>query len=257
VLVALAAGALLGIAVGVVGGGGAVLAVPVLVYLLDQSVHVATTESLVIVVAASGAGAVSHARHNVVCWRLAATFAGAAIPASVAGTIANRIVAAETLLGAFAVLLLGVAMLTWRRGGRDGPAATGPCPGVALGAVVLAGFSIGLLTGLFGVGGGFAVVPALALGLRVPVRRAIATSLVIVTVVSGVGLSEHLVAGTSVDWSIVLPFAGAAALAASFGGTVARRLPQRTLARGFAVMLAGVAGYLIVSIALLGGPPNG
>lgn len=181
-LIALAAGACVGIAVGLAGGGGAVLAVPVLVYLLDQSVHAATTESLVIVVGASGAGAISHARHHVVCWRLAAAFAAAALPGSIVGTLANRAFAAELLLGAFAVLLLGVSVLTWRQGGGARGEAGDRCPDLDLRAVALAGFAIGSLTGLFGVGGGFAVVPALVLALRVPIRRAIATSLVIVTV---------------------------------------------------------------------------
>lgn len=256
-LIALAAGACVGIAVGLAGGGGAVLAVPVLVYLLDQSVHAATTESLVIVVGASGAGAISHARHHVVCWRLAAAFAAAALPGSIVGTLANRAFAAELLLGAFAVLLLGVSVLTWRQGGGARGEEGDRCPDLDLRAVALAGFAIGSLTGLFGVGGGFAVVPALVLALRVPIRRAIATSLVIVTVVSAAGLVEHLIADADVAWDVALPFALAAMATASLGGTLAGRIPQHVLVRGFAVLLAAIAAYLIVSVTLLGGPPNG
>ena len=105
-------------------------------------------------------------------------------------------------------------------------------------------------------GGGFAVVPALALGLRVPLRRAIATSLVVVTAVSSITFLEHLARGVAIDWGVILPFAGAAVLTAAFGGTLARLLPRRALARGFAVMLAGVATYLVASLTLLGGPPG-
>ncbi len=257
VLVALVAGACVGVAVGLAGGGGAVLAVPMLVYLLDQSVHAATTESLVIVVAASGAGAVGHARHHTVCWRLAAAFAAAALPGSVVGTLANRAFAAEVLLGEFAVLLLGVSILTWRQGRRAGIDGPDGCPDINLRVVALAGFAIGSLTGLFGVGGGFAVVPALVLLLQVPIRRAIATSLVIVTVVSTAGLAEHLVADAGIAWDVALPFAAAAMVTAALGGTLARRIPQQVLVRGFAVLLAGLAVYLIVSVTLLGGPPNG
>ena len=256
-LVALAAGACVGVAVGLAGGGGAVLAVPMLVYLLDQSVHAATTESLVIVVAASGAGALGHARHRTVCWRLAATFAAAALPGTVIGTLANRAFAAELLLGAFAVLLLGVSLLTWRQGRGAAVDGADRCPEFDVRVVVLAGFAIGSLTGLFGVGGGFAVVPALVLLLRVPIRRAIATSLVIVTVVSAAGLAEHLVADADIAWDVALPFAVGAMVTASLGGTIARRIPQQILVRGFAVMLAALAAYLIVSVTLLGGPPNG
>jgi uncharacterized membrane protein YfcA len=257
VLVALAAGACVGVAVGLAGGGGAVLAVPMLVYLLDQSVHAATTESLVIVVAASGAGALGHARHHAVCWRLAAAFAAAALPGSVVGTLANRAFPAELLLGAFAVLLLGVSVLSWRQGGGAAADRADCCPELDLRVVALAGFAIGSLTGLFGVGGGFAVVPALVLLLRVPIRRAIATSLVIVTVVSTAGLAEHLVVDADIAWDVALPFAAAAMVTAALGGTIARRIPQQVLVRGFAVLLAGLAAYLIVFVTLLGGPPNG
>ena len=255
-LIAVVAGGLLGIMLGTVGGGGAVLAVPVLVYLLGQTVHAATTGSLIIVVGAAGVAAVGHARRGAVCWRLAAAFAAAAVPGSIIGTAVNRAVAGERLLGAFAVLLLAVAMLTWRRSGPAAEAAQ-KCPDLRWGVVALAGLGVGVLTGLFGVGGGFAVVPVLALGLRVPFRRAIATSLVVVAVVSAVGLVEHLAAGAKVEWGTALPFAGAAMVTAAFGGRVAARLPRRTLARGFAAVLAGVAIYLMVSVAVLGGPPHG
>jgi uncharacterized membrane protein YfcA len=257
VLIALAAGALLGVALGTVGGGGAVLAVPVLVFLLGQSVHEATTASLVIVLAAATAGAASHARHGTSCWGIAAAFVAAAVPGSIAGTLLNDVVPGHALLGGFALLLLGVAWLTWRRAAFSTSEIEGPCPSVDLRFVAGAGLLTGALTGLFGVGGGFAVVPALALGLHVPLRRAIATSLVVVTAISSITLAEHLVKSTAIDWSVVLPFAAAAVLTASFGGSIARRLPRRTLARGFALMLAGIASYLIVSVTLLGGPPQG
>lgn len=256
-LIAVVAGGLLGITLGTVGGGGAVLAVPVLVYLLGQQVHAATTSSLIIVVGAAGVAAIGHARHGAVCWRLAAAFAAAAVPGSIIGTVANRAVAAERLLGAFAMLLVVAAVLTWRRSGAAATDATDACPPMRPGVVALAGLGVGVLTGLFGVGGGFAVVPVLALGLRVPFRRAIATSLVIVTVVSAVGLAEHFVAGAEVDWGTALPFAAAAMVTASFGGGIAARLRRRTLARGFAVLLTGVAVYLLVSVIALGGPPHG
>jgi uncharacterized membrane protein YfcA len=259
VLVALAAGLLLGLALGTVGGGGAVLAVPVLIYLLGQSVHAATAESLLVVVGAAGAGAAGHARHGTVCWKLAGAFAAAAVPGSVLGTVANRAASAEPLLGAFAILLLGVAVMTWRRATRDARVGVGDesCPPVRLPVVAGLGMSVGLLTGLFGVGGGFAVVPALAIGLRVPVRRAIATSLVVVTVISAVGFAEHLLAGSHVAWATTLPFATAAILTASSGAAVGARLPRRALARGFALLLGAVAIYLLVSVVATGGPPHG
>lgn len=256
-LIALVAGALIGLALGTVGGGGAVLAVPVLVYLLDQPVHVATTTSLVVVVGAAGVGAAGHARRGAVCWKLAGLFAVAAIPGSIVGTVANRAVGGTALLAAFAALLVGVAVAMWRGNAITTVARDDACPRIRPPVVAVAGLAIGVLTGLFGVGGGFAVVPALALLLQVPFRRAIATSLVIVTCVSTVGLVEHLVAGARPDWSTALPFAAAAMFTASFGGRIASRLPRAVLARIFAALLAAVALYLAISIAFLGGPPHG
>jgi uncharacterized membrane protein YfcA len=256
VVVVLVAGALLGLALGTVGGGGAVLAVPVLVYLLDQPVHAATTASLLVVAAAAATGAVGHARQHAVCWRLALAFAAAAVPGTAAGTLANRAAGADVLLAGFALLLLAVAALTWRRSTAAGVAA-GECPHLRLGVVAIAGLATGALTGLLGVGGGFAVVPALALGLSVPMRRAIATSLVIVTAVSLTGLAGHLAAGASADWSVAVPFAAAGMATAALGAVLARRLRVRTLSRAFAVLLGGVAVSMLASVALLGGPPAG
>ena len=113
------------------------------------------------------------------------------------------------------------------------------------------------MTGLFGVGGGFAVVPALVLGLRVPLRRAVATSLVVVTVISAIGFAEHLLAGARVAWDTTLPFAAAAILTASAGAAIGARFPRRALAHGFALLLAAVAIYLGVSVVATGGPPHG
>ena len=108
------------------------LAVPVLIYLLGQSVHAATAESLLVVVGAAAAGAIGHARHGTVCWQLAGAFAAAAIPGSIVGTVANRAVSAEPLLSAFAILLLAVAIVTWRRAGARAGVGDELCPPLRL-----------------------------------------------------------------------------------------------------------------------------
>jgi uncharacterized membrane protein YfcA len=118
VLVAVPFGLAIGLAVGMLGGGGAVLAVPVAVYVLGQDVETATTVSLVVVAAAALAGAASHARAGRVCWRHAATFAAASLPGIVGGTIVGEAVAGRALIAAFAVLMLAIALATWRSGGK-------------------------------------------------------------------------------------------------------------------------------------------
>ncbi|MEZ5098427.1 MAG: sulfite exporter TauE/SafE family protein [Thermoleophilia bacterium] len=250
-------GLALGLALGTVGGGGAVLALPVLVYVLGQSVHAATTASLLVVAGAALAGAIGHARGGRMCWRIAGAFAGAAIPGSLLGTAANAAVPATGLLAGFAVLMLVVAWVTRRRAAQATGAEDAGCPLVRLVPIVGAGLVTGFLTGLLGVGGGFLVVPILALVLHAPLRRAIATSLAIVSAVSLLGLVEHVALGSELDWAVALPFAAAAVGGALAGSGLAARLPQRTLATGFAVVLGSVAIYLLVAVAAFGGPPHG
>lgn len=247
-LLAVPLGLAIGLALGMLGGGGSVLAVPVLVHVLDQDVHAATTASLVVVAAAALAGGASQARGGQVCWSHAAVFAPAAVAGAAAGTAANTAASAGTLIAGFALLMLGAAWFTWRsaRGVRPG-VREGACPPLRPGRVALAGVVVGALTGFFGVGGGFLVVPLLALAMRFPLRRAIGTSLVIVGFVSVVAALAHFLAGNEVDWGVTVALAAACAAGAVAGGLVAPRVPQRVLGQAFAVLLVAVAGYLLVA----------
>ena len=259
-LLAVAFGLAIGLAVGTLGGGGSVLAVPVLVYVLDQSVATATTESLVVVTAAALAGGLAHARGGRVCWRHAGTFTAAAVPGVVAGTALGDAVGASTLIAAFAVVMLAAAAALWRRAGaREGAASPRPasCPPLRLGRDLGAGLAVGVMTGFFGVGGGFVVVPALALALAFSMRLAVGTSLVIITATSALGLAAHLAAGRDVDAGLTAAMTAACVAGALAGVALGGRLPERRLGRAFAGLLVAVAGYLLVSAALLGGPPGG
>ena len=244
-LLALPFGLAIGLGLGLLGGGGAVLAVPVLVYVLDQDVHSATTASLAVVAAASLAGGLAHARSNRVCWRHVRAFAPAAVAGTAAGTLANRAVSADVLLVGIAALMLAAAVAMWRRGGR-GAGGDGDCPPVDAGRDIAAGLAIGAMTGLFGVGGGFVVVPTLAIAMGFPMRCAIGTSLVIVSAVSAAGLAAHFAAGSSVDAGVTLLLAGACAAGAVAGERLGPRVAAAALAHGFAVVLAAVAVYVTV-----------
>ena len=175
---AIVLGLAIGIVVGAVGGGGAILALPVLVYVLDEPVGPAATASLVVVTVAASIGAGSLARHGNVCWRLALTFAAPAAVGSLLGTLASRSVSAQALVLAFVPLMFLAAALTWRRAGEKDTG--GDCPHAPLDRVVVAGLLVGALTGFFGVGGGFLIVPVLTVWLATPFRRAVGTSLVII-----------------------------------------------------------------------------
>jgi len=261
VLLALPFGLAIGVAIGMLGGGGSVLAVPVLVYVLGQNVSEATTASLVVVTAAAVAGGLGHARKGRVCWRHAASFTGAALPGIVAGTLAGDAVSPTALLAAFALVMLAAAAATWHRAGDDDQEdatweRAGTCPPLRLPRDLVAGAAIGFLTGFFGVGGGFLIVPTLAIALAFTMRTAVGTSLAIITGTSLLGLAVHLIAGRSLDPGLTFALTAAGVIGALAGASFAARVPQQTLGRAFAVLVTGVAAYLLVSAAFLGGPPG-
>ena len=260
-LLAIAFGLAIGIAVGMLGGGGSVLAVPVLVYVLGQSVSEATTASLVVVTAGAVAGGLGHARAGRVCWRHAGSLTLAAIPGLVAGTLVAEAVSATALLAAFALIMLAAATATWRKAGAEEPAegaweSGGACPPLRLPRDLFAGALVGLLTGFFGVGGGFLIVPTLAIALAFTMRTAVGTSLAIISATSLIGLAVHLLAGRSLDLEITTAMTAACVAGALAGTLLTARVPQRTLGRAFAVLVCAVAAYLLVSAAFLGGPPT-
>jgi hypothetical protein len=262
VLLALPFGLAIGLAVGALGGGGSVLAVPVLVYVLDQSVAEATTASLLVVAAGAVAGGLGHARAGRVCWRHAGSFTVAAVPGIVLGTLAAEQVTSPLLLAGFALIMLAAAHATWRRAGEPDAADGGwepggaACPPLRLPRDAFFGVGVGFVTGFFGVGGGFLIVPTLAVALAFTMRTAVGTSLVIITATSLLGLAAHLIAGRSIDAGVTTVMTVACVAGAIAGAQLAGRIAQRTLGRGFALLVVAVAAGLLVSVALLGGPPG-
>jgi len=243
--------------VGAVGGGGAILALPVLVYVLDQPVTPASTASLIVVALAAAVGAGSLARDGQVCWRMALAFAAPAAVASLPAALANEAVSGVVLILAFVPIMLVAAGATWQRAGAGGAQEERACPPFSPGRVVVAGAAVGVLTGFFGVGGGFVIVPVLTLWLAVSFRHAVATSLVIIALTGAAALGSHLVVGgASLDVAVTATLAGATAVGAYLGTLVGGRLPQPMLARGFALLTAGVAVLLLVDTLALGGPPG-
>jgi uncharacterized membrane protein YfcA len=157
---------------------------------------------------------------------------------------------------------LAAALATWRKAGKDEPEPDGPwerdgtCPPLRLPRDVVAGAAVGFVTGFFGVGGGFLIVPTLAIALAFTMRTAVGTSLVIITATSLLGLAAHLLAGREIDPGVTATMTVACVAGAIAGAAFAGRIPQRVLGRGFALLVAGVAGYLLLSVAILGGPPG-
>ena len=255
VLAAIAFGIAIGLAIGALGGGGSVIAVPILVYVLGQDVHAATTTSLVVVTAGAVAGGLGHAREGNVCWRHAGAFAAAALPGVVAGTVLGDAVSPNALLVAFACVMLVAASATWWKVGTDDGPEDPDCPRVRVGRNLAAGVVVGIMTGFFGVGGGFLVVPTLAIFLALSMRLAVGTSLAIITATSVMGLVAHLLVGRGLDLEVTGAMTAACVAGALAGSALATRVPERRLGRGFASLVTVLAIYLLVSAAFFGGPP--
>lgn len=255
----------IGFALGALGGGGSILAVPALVYAAGQTPADATTTSLLVVAGASLFGLTGHWRAGRVRPVAGLVFGLVGIGGSVVGTMVNRRLDDDVLLAGFAVLILVAAwrMLTGcpsctRVGeqhalggvgsGRTAMLTRTQITSRQVVAVVLAGTAVGFLTGLFGVGGGFVIVPALALALQFNMPQAVGTSLLVITVNALVALAAR--GGGAVEWAVALPFAIAALAGVTVGVRAADRLPAQSLLRAFAALLVTVAAFTGTQAAL-------
>jgi len=241
-IVALVAGAVIGLALGGLGGGGSVLAVPALIYLLGFTPAEATTASLVIVTLTSITALTGHARDGNVAWRTGLLFAAAGIvPAMIAGAAASHL--PETVLTVAFSVIAGLAALRMLR-----PARTEPSGQVHPGKAGAAGSGLGAVTGFLGVGGGFLAVPALVSVLGLTMRRAVGTSLLVITINSLAALGARAGTGMHLDWAVIAPFTGAAILGAWDGKRLSKRLKGNTLQRLFAYVLLAVAAFMLVDV---------
>jgi uncharacterized membrane protein YfcA len=286
VLAAVGTGLLIGLSLGALGGGGSILTVPALVYLLGQSPHQATTTSLLIVGTAAVAGAASHARTGRVRLREGAIFGALGIAGSYVGSLASAAVPADMLLAGFGALMLAVAVLmtarrraapasvpeppisdpeaepdcgsampqpgtgTLRLASRPARLHLSPAQPVQVGrhplVIAAAAAGVGLITGFFGVGGGFVIVPALVLFLRFDMASAVATSLVVIAIDSAAAVAVRAVhGGLALNWMVTGVFAAAAIGGALAGGRLAGRAGPQRLSTAFTILVAGVAVYTL------------
>ncbi|MFJ8052615.1 sulfite exporter TauE/SafE family protein [Streptomyces luteogriseus] len=241
-ILALVAGAVVGLALGALGGGGSVLAVPALIYLLGFTPAAATTAGLVIVTATSLTALYAHARTGNVRWKAGTLFAAAGLlPAAAAGAAAARL-PQPVLTAAFAAVA-ALAAVTMLRPDRPaaGPDADGVRPVRAAGT----GAGLGALTGLLGVGGGFLAVPALVTVLAFEMQAAVGTSLLVISANSLASLTTRGATTAGIDWAVTGPFTGAAILGAWDGKRLAAKVTGGLLRRAFAVALLAVAAFML------------
>ncbi|MBB2205289.1 sulfite exporter TauE/SafE family protein [Gluconacetobacter takamatsuzukensis] len=242
----LLSGALVGFTLGLIGGGGSILAVPLMVYVVGvANPHVAIGTSALAVAVNALAGVAQHARAGTVKWRCAAIFASCGVVGAVAGATLGKAMDGRRLLLCFALLMVAVGVLMLR--GRRNPG----CPGAAcnrhnMGRVMSCGAGTGLLSGFFGIGGGFLIVPALVASTGMPILNAIGTSLVAVAAFGASTAISYMVSGL-IDWPLALLFI-VGGTAGSFGGMRAARALSGTtgaLTTFFAGIIFCVAAYMI------------
>lgn len=284
ILTALAVGALIGLVVGALGAGGGILSVPALIYLLGVAPHEATSASLVIVLFTALAALGGRIGKNTICYQIALVFAALATVGTWLGSLANQAVSADLLMYAFALLLICVGLVMLRRAypglfrgaaragssgvfSDDGAAAadnaggTGSTPAlrvvsamgevtsigaVPLWRVALVATITGALTGFFGVGGGFAIVPALTLVLHLPIKRAASTSLLIMAITAVVALVARAQTSLNLDLGVIGAFTVASMLGAVAGAPLTRKVSSQKLTASFAALLLAVAVATLV-----------
>lgn len=250
-LVLLAIGAALGLVIGLLGGGGGILAVPLLIA-AGQPFLVASSQSLLIVGAGAVAALVPHHRARRVEWRVGATFGALGAVGALVGAWLAPSIAPAVLLGGLAFLLLAgaVAMLrnafgeqTLAETRAETQVAASSAPSSPVTVVALA-TSVGLVTGLLGVGAGFVVVPALVAAMKLPIKKASATALVVIVINSGVAaIVRHGNLGTPAE---AIGLAAASATFAVLGALLSRRVPGWALSAAFGVLMILVAIYTVV-----------
>ncbi|MEH1016175.1 sulfite exporter TauE/SafE family protein [Micromonospora sp. CPCC 206060] len=230
---------LIGISLGLLGGGGSILAVPLLVYVADLPTREAIATSLLVVGVTSAVGVLPHARAYRVRWRTGLTFGLAGMAGAYAGGRLAAYLPAAVLLTGFALMMLATAaaMIRGRRAAGHEPVRHE----LPVLRVVLDGVVVGLVTGLVGAGGGFLVVPALALLGGLPMPVAVGTSLVVIAMKSFAGLAGYL-SSVDMNWGLAVAVTLAAVVGSLAGGRLAGRIPEHILRRSFGwfVMVMGL-----------------
>lgn len=242
-VVALILSGAIGVSLGLLGGGGSILAMPVLVYVAGIEAKESVAMSLAIVGSTSLFGSLLHGRKGKLDLKVAATFGGAGIIGAYAGARLTHLVSNSTLLLLFAALMLVVAVAMLLR--KDHPGAIDARRHQGnLSLTLLVGLGVGVLTGFLGVGGGFLVVPALVLFGGLPMHLAVGTSLLVIAINSAAGFVGHLGEG-QLHLSLMAAFSLMALAGTFVGEHFARRVPAQHLRRMFAYFVILVAIFLV------------
>lgn len=253
---ALISGIVTGLVLGIFGSGGSIVAVPALLYLLNQGPKEAIAMSLGIVAVTATISAIDNWRHGNVNLRVSAVFGLFGVIGTYAGARLGVVTPAVVQLVLFALVMYAAAWKMLKKKPAGGLKANEPAPdepvfGKRMAHVAVHGIVVGVLTGLVGVGGGFLIVPALVLLSGIPIRQAIGTSLAIVAAKSYAGFAGY-VGAIPINYSLMGTFTGVTVVSSLVGTRVARKMHGESLTRGFAWFLVLVATYILYK-SVLGG----
>jgi uncharacterized membrane protein YfcA len=240
-LLVLALALLIGAVLGLLGGGGSILTLPLLTYVGGVEPRGAIAASLFVVAVTSAVALVPHARAGRVRWRTGVLFGGAGMVGALIGGQLAPLLPVRVLLIAFAALMVvaAIAMLVGRR-------ARAPLGGeLPLGKVLALGVAVGVVVGTLGAGGGFVVVPALVLLGGLSMEAAVGTSLVVIAMQSSAGLASHL-RHVEMPWRVTLAVTAVAVCGSLLGGQLAGKVSATTLRRGFGVLVLALAAVMLV-----------
>lgn len=235
----------IGLSLGMLGGGGSILTVPLLVYVAGQSPNTAVATSLLVVGVTAAIGAIGHARSGNVDWRTALVFGAAGMAGAYPGGRLGAVMPGTVLLLLFAALLVVTAGAMLRPGGTRAAGASQHLR-LPVGHVIAHGLVVGAVTGVVGAGGGFLVVPALVVLGGLPMHVAVGSSLVVIAMKSAAGFAGYA-SGVAVDWPLAIAVTIAAALGTIIGGRLANRLDASALRRGFGWFVLGVGQAVVVA----------
>ncbi len=240
--VTLVAAVAIGLLLGLLGGGGSILTVPVLIYLAGQDPPSAIAASLFVVAVTSAVALIPHARAGRVRWRTGLVFGAAGLAGAYAGGRLAAHVPATMLLAGFGMLLAAAAIVMIRSCRR--PLRANPHRGRQPVLIAL-GVTVGLITGMVGAGGGFVIVPVLVLLVGLPMATAVGTSLLVITVQAGAGLAGHLQHAT-INWPLAVAVTALAMAGSLAGARLAGRIPAQLLRTGFGWFLTAMATLVLV-----------
>jgi len=238
----LAAAVVIGLLLGLLGGGGSILTVPVLVYLAGQDPDAAIPASLFVVAVTSAVALIPHARAQRVQWRIGLAVGIAGLVGAYAGGRLAAHLPATVLLAGFGLLMAAAAAIMIRSCRR--PLRVAPHTG-RLPVLLALGIGVGLVTGLVGAGGGFVIVPVLVLLAGLPMTAAVGTSLLVITLQAAAGLAGHL-QHTTIDWTLAVAVTGLAVVGALAGARLATRIPAQLLRTGFGWFLVAMAALVLL-----------